>query len=417
MKKITVRECYDKIEISDNGIINSITNYQADKLELYIKKNKLDADNIIFSRDTITFINYVGFIRIEDIEIEILPKISLSNNNEDDRKILLRMLLKSKILKIKYSEVSRLNLENMNLNDILGVLFAIKVKEEITKGIYKEYIYIEENLSILKGALNVKGQVKNMALHNQKVFCRYEEFSVDNKLNQIILRCINIVIKSGANRETKKILSHIKDYLSDVSCRDINKADIERYKFSRLNIRFEEILILAKLILCGNSSIGGKSDEKSYSLLFKMNDVFEGYIGNILKENINEDKVHIQHSKYKLLVNEKTDNQIFKLIPDIVIEKNNKFVSIIDIKWKKISGNYNRHSIKREDFYQMYAYLTRYHDVKNVILLYPHNSEIIDTDDYLESWYLDVDKEKKIRVYSISLDNEKDLILKLKNMI
>ncbi|PRR80364.1 hypothetical protein CLVI_30510 [Clostridium vincentii] len=55
----------------------------------------------------------------------------------------------------------------------------------------------------------------------------------------------------------------------------------------------------------------------------------------------------------------------------------------------------------------MYAYLTRYPNVKTVILLYPHNEKVEREDKkYLESWYLDNDKSKKIRVYTVDLESE-----------
>ena len=64
----------------------------------------------------------------------------------------------------------------------------------------------------------------------------------------------------------------------------------------------------------------------------------------------------------------------------------------------------------------MYAYLTRYKDVKSSILLYPSAHED-DKDDFLESWYLENDKEKKIRIYTIDLYNEANTIDTIKYII
>ena len=58
---------------------------------------------------------------------------------------------------------------------------------------------------------------------------------------------------------------------------------------------------------------------------------------------------------------------------------------------------------KREKyFYQMYAYLTKYEDANAAILLYPSNEDIHNNgDQYLESWFLEDEQSKKIRVYNI----------------
>src|SRR5699024_11908545 len=49
--------------------------------------------------------------------------------------------------------------------------------------------------------------------------------------------------------------------------------------------------------------------------------------------------VNSQHTKYKLLKNEKTSKNIFSLKPDIVIEHNKKYKIIIDTKWKMVDSN------------------------------------------------------------------------------
>lgn len=52
----------------------------------------------------------------------------------------------------------------------------------------------------------------------------------------------------------------------------------------------------------------------------------------------------------------------------------NEILSLIFAKtfkrWKNIDESINRHGVKREDFYQMYAYLTKYEDSNVAILLY-----------------------------------------------
>ncbi|WP_330683827.1 5-methylcytosine restriction system specificity protein McrC, partial [Romboutsia ilealis] len=158
-------------------------------------------------------------------------------------------------------------------------------------------------------------------------------------------------------------------------------------------------------------------DDKSFAILFEMNEVYERYISNLLSIHLEDYIVHSQHTKYKLLRNEKTSKNIFSLKPDIVIEHNKKYKILIDTKWKKIDSNTIRHGVKREDFYQMYAYLTKYEDANAAILLYPSNENIHNDYEYLESWSLEDEQSKKIRVYNISLDNEEKTVKKLRNII
>ena len=418
MKHITLYECFETLEISEIPSLNSITNKEADELSRYVKNNHLDKDNIIWQRDCITFINYVGYIKLSSFSLEILPKISLhKEDHEEGRKSLINMLQKCGIINVNYSKMGNLSIYKMSLNEILAYLFAKTLQSELTKGPYHEYVYCEDNITELKGKLLVQKQINNIATKKSKVACGFEEFSIDNKLNQIFNYCISKLLTNVKSMETIKSLRHSLANLCDVSNIEIDNKESLNYKFNRLNNRFEESFILAKMLLNGYSSIGNKGTDKSYSILFKMNDVFEKYICNLLIRNIEDAIVYPQHSKYKLMINENTDRRVFQLKPDIVIEKDGRQKVIIDTKWKSIDSSYNRHRVKREDLYQMYAYLTRYPDAETVILLYPYNDSINKVDkEYLESWYLDGMPNKKIRVYAIDLSSESRTVDGLKSI-
>lgn len=417
MRYITIYECYDKLNIGKNSSEKSITYEEAQELERYIINEKLDSNNILWSRDSITFINYVGFIKLSTVSIEILPKIYINSSDYDgSRKALLNMLNKSGIVKFNYSSLSMLNIYDMNLNEILSLIFAKTLQKQLSRGAYLEYINIEENTKSLKGRILVKDHIKNISRGSSNVFCKFEEFSINNKLNKIFKTCIYKIVRNVKNFETIKILSHMQVVFSEVNYIDTSSKDNLDYKFTRLSSRFEENFLLAKMILGSYSSIGNKGSDKSFAILFEMNNVYERYITNLLRRNLDKYIIHSQHNKYKLLRNENTDKDIFSLILDIVIEVDNKERLIIDTKWKRINESKNRHGVKREDLYQMYAYLTRYKDVKSSILLYPSAHED-NKDDFLESWYLESDKEKKIRIYTIDLYNEANTIDTLKYII
>ncbi|MDU5492770.1 MAG: McrC family protein [Clostridium perfringens] len=400
------------------GCEKIISRREAHELYNYAMSEKLDMDNILWERDTLRFINYVGYMRLSTVSIEILPKISINHSVELERKALLNMLSKCGVLKVNYSEISSLKLYKQSLNEILAYLFSKKLQKELRKGVYGEYVYIEENINSLKGSLRVQEQIKNMASNSSKAFCRFEEFSRDNKLNKILSFFVKEVMKNVKNRETLKLLRVSEMILGDVDERSITLNEVNNFSFNRLNKLFEDAFTLGKMIVLGESALGNLGGNKAYSILFKMNEIFEIYIGKLLKELLYEETVHIKHSKYKLLIKEESNRGVFKLIPDIVIEKNGVERVIIDTKWKSVESKFNRHGVKREDLYQMYAYLTRYKNVSTVILLYPYNERIEGEEgEYLESWYLDEEEHKRVRVYAVNLENEKETLKSLDKIV
>lgn len=146
-----------------------------------------------------------------------------------------------------------------------------------------------------------------------------------------------------------------------------------------------------------------------------MNDLFERYITGLVKQ-VTEYAVYQQHKEYRLLVNEHNGNDIFQLKPDIVVD-NGKTQIIMDTKWKSLTSG-NRSGVKREDLFQMYAYLTRYERAKTAILLYPKQLEFeIDYNEHIQSWYLHADKEKKLKVYGVSLESKVKTIKELNKIL
>ncbi|EOU1682493.1 McrC family protein [Clostridium perfringens] len=400
------------------GCEKIISRREAHELYNYAISKKLDMDNILWERDTLRFINYVGYIKLSTVSIEILPKISLNDSAELERKALLNMLSKCGILKVNYSEISSLKLYKESLNEILAYLFSKKLQKELRKGVYGEYVYIEENINSLKGSLRVQEQIKNIASKSSKAFCRFEEFSRDNKLNKILSFFVKEVMKNVKNRETLKLLRISEMILGEVDERSVTLNEVNNFSFNRLNKPFEDAFTLGKMIVLGESALGNLGGNKAYSILFKMNEIFEIYIGKLLKELLYEETVHMQHSKYKLLIKEESNRGVFRLIPDIVIEKNGIESVIIDTKWKRVESKFNRHGVKREDMYQMYAYLTRYKNARTVILIYPYNERIEGEDgEYLESWYLEDDQHKRLRVYAVNLENEKETLKSLDKIV
>jgi 5-methylcytosine-specific restriction enzyme subunit McrC len=125
MRHITIYECFDTLQITKNPTENAITVEEADELNRYIIKENLKQSNISWGRNSIIFINYVGFIKLSTVSIEILPKINISSKEyHQSRKALINMLNKSGIIKFNYSNVGMLNMYKMSLNEILTLIFA-----------------------------------------------------------------------------------------------------------------------------------------------------------------------------------------------------------------------------------------------------------------------------------------------------
>lgn len=398
MKKISVRESYDFIEITEEVRENAINKKELMLLEKYIKKNRLNEKYISWENGKFRFINYVGFINIGSLYIEILPKTQ-KNSVRNERKALINMLKETNTIEIKYSELSTFDFEKENLMEIFAYLFSEKLKEQLLKGIYKEYINVNENLSVLKGKLQLKFQINNNVKNNLKANCEYDFFSENSLLNRIFKSGSLYLQRKVKTLKTLENLKIINMILINVDRINVEKYYIDKIVFNRNNARFSESFILLKKLFYANATIGKQGKDNGFSILFEMQDLFEKYVGKVLQLVQKNKKIKLQDTSRKLLINTLTDKGIFQLKPDIVMDD-----IIIDTKWK-ILKNINRHGILREDLYQMYAYLTRYKEVKRVILIYPLIDANYKNGEILEKWCLEEYKEKTIEVAVIDYTN------------
>lgn len=410
-KYIILKEGYDWLSVGSED--NEITLSEYRDLCLYLKKNLSDK-SIIYDYNKIKFINYVGIIKINNLIIEILPKISLSNDIIKDRKMLIFMLSKCNKLSVDIKELLNSNILNNSLLDILAKVYSKKLLNELQKGLYREYVSKEEALSIIKGKILISKSIKENTINKNKMNCKYDEFTEDNLFNAILKRAINVILFSIKNDDVKKELNIINNLFNDVSDIYISNNIILNYKLNRMNNRFLECFTLAKLILLNSSMDKSLGKENGFSILFEMNYLYEEYIGVLLKEVFNDTNISIntqEKSRYLLWNTLKERNEI-ALKPDIVIYKDNKPKVIIDTKWKRSSID-NRETYSQSDIYQMYAYITTYTECEECILLYPREENISHSE-----WKLNQNiGDKRISISEISLESYETSKKELFNLV
>ena len=399
-KYIVLREAYDWLSVGSS--ITELTIIEFNSVCNYLKNRNLN-NAAQYGFNKIKFINYVGIISVGNLVIEILPKISITNDIVKDRKMLMFMLSKCNKVSVKINEFLETNIVNQSLLEILAKVFTQKLLLELQKGMYLEYVTQEDSLNKIKGKVMLTQNAKINYINKSKVYCRYDEFTENNIFNSILLRATNFLLPVINSSLVKKDLNIIKSILSDLEDVYIPINIFENYKLNKKNERFKEVFILAKLILNNSTMNKSSGKENGFSILFEMNYLYEEYIGILLKEAIEDETVTVntqEKSKY-LLLNKNTGRNEIALKPDIVIYKDDKPKIIIDTKWKSASID-GREVYSQSDIYQMYAYITTYTECEKCILLYPRiNGEVVHS-----TWELNNNiGDKEIIMNEVSLEN------------
>lgn len=415
-KNIYVKETYEWIRVGNGE--NELTEIEYEKLLKYLENNNdvLKSNIIDIKYKKIRVINYVGIICFENVILEILPKLSLSDNLVKDREILLQMLSICNKIPITMNEKIRLSLKNYNLLNFFVMYFIESMQTQMKKGIYFEYINKIENLNVMRGKILLSTYAKEKGISPMKIRCEYDECSENNFLNQVLKKaCISILCRINDNSiqgKIKKILS----YFQNVDLIYIDRKKLLGYKFYKNNDRFKDCYLLARLLLLNLSMDNSQNNQEAFSILFEINTLYEEYIGILIKSIWDNSfrETYIQDKSKFLLKNEQTGKKNFNLRPDIVLyDLKNEYEIIIDTKWKAIEVDSNVF-YRSSDIYQMYAYITAYENAKRCILLYP----CIQKDKNYSSWKLSESfKGKFIEAKTVRLDDIKNTKNDLKKII
>jgi hypothetical protein len=177
----------------------------------------------------------------------------------------------------------------------------------------------------------------------------------------------------------QKRLREALSHLDEVSDCQVGVHDFPKVHFSRNTERFRTIFDFCCMVIAGESQTAAAGKQKSFSLLFPMEKLFEDFIAAIICKDppfydLSRQQIHVQaKGKQKYLLRKEDKSGMFRLKPDILIEGEARGTClIVDTKWKhlKTSDLDPKNGVSQSDVYQLYAYAHRYKCGDNV-LLYP----------------------------------------------
>jgi len=322
------------------------------EIEDYIKKNKALHSYFESGFNGIKPKNYCGFLSIEDKSYFIAPKIS--KDNELNLNIFIYMIIYAYDIDLKNEELMQSSVQKHTILEVFIRLFANTLLNELKKGLFKKYITMQENLKQLRGKYLIDKNFQNF--YNQNIYCEFDEFSMDNELNRFFLFAIKYFKKFSSYAN----LNRCESILDEVTYLNIDYNRLNIY-FDRTNGRYQKSYEIALVLLKKLIPIVDKNNNKSFTFLFDMAEVFEKFIGKLYKEIDSSTKLQVQRNFGSLV-----------LKPDIVLDN-----LIIDTKYKLVK---TRDDLSTQDKYQIFAYGINF-KIKNCMLLYPKH--LIDLDDNL----------------------------------
>lgn len=187
----------------------------------------------------------VGLVSIDDLELEIHPKLSIQR---------LLFLLSYSMDPENWSAIHAEFAERSSLFEAVIPGFVYQVRQALRCGLLQGYRVEEDALLTVRGRIRISEQIRRRYGLAPPIELRYDEFTEDILENQLIKAAIHrlrrLRIRSAAVRQT---LREFDLALQNVSLVEFPAQSIPDVRFTRLNGRYQPAIALARLILRATS--------------------------------------------------------------------------------------------------------------------------------------------------------------------
>ena len=383
----------------------AISRRDAERLRRFDEAHASSTGTAVFDwtrRDMMIAKGHVGVVEVPDLLVEILPKTDAAAGS-GRRQNLLYMLHVSGSLKARERSFACLGRETMPLIDAFVLVFVDSLLDALREGMDRAYVEQEENLRVVRGRLLMSQHVRRNAVHRERLFVRYDEFSDDTPLNRALKATCRLLLTRVRSFEVARRLREITLRFDNVCDIRLRPDDLS-IELTRQNRRFQTHLDFCRLVWSGQSPSLSRGAERSFSLLFSMHRLFEAFIAAILRRHAPElglplGRIEAQGGGHHLLRNE-AGNSFIHLRPDVVGWAGGKTAGfVLDTKWKVLKGPTPVKSVAESDVYQLHAYARRYDAPLNV-LLYPavpgvetQTFKFMGTDQLLRLGFVDLNRD------------------------
>jgi 5-methylcytosine-specific restriction enzyme subunit McrC len=187
MRVLTVCE-RDRVPISaDDSGLAEVEAAELHRLEPFLPKGFLT-----WEHQAVRFGSHCGIMRVGELTVEILPKIR-SDSEGDTRGVLVAMLRTAGFLASNPTTAS-VATQAQNLLDIFIIDFCQRVTELLRHGAIREYLAQEENITYVRGRLDLREHLRRNMLDGAHIHCIFDELTIDNEHNRLLKAALTIAV-------------------------------------------------------------------------------------------------------------------------------------------------------------------------------------------------------------------------------
>lgn len=341
---------------------------------------------------------YVGTVRAGDVTVQILPKIyDLEKHNLGFLIFLLRYTRKLRLKQAGLTDYEKLR---GSFLEIWIRYFASELNRLLRTQPKHRYVEVEQRTGFLRGKLLTERELAGTGTITARYACRYEIFTPDHLLNQILKFCNNLLLGQSETPLTKTILEENAARLAEVSDQRVRPGDLARVHLNRLDQEYEPLLAMCRLLVDGYAPGMEAGEVEQLAFVFNMNTLFEEFVAELLRRHrdsieLDEDRRLVKVERQRVLG--KLFNE-FDMKVDLILEDDQGERFLVDTKYKVLEPAKDHAGLSQADFYQMYGYARASKEkYREIFLLYPATEAPVDRtfdQDGLTLWVRQFDPRK-----------------------
>ena len=246
-----------------------------------------------------------------------------------------------------------------NIHNLFAAILVKGISKQLKQGLYREYISFSEDLPTLRGKINMPGTVQNYVSQKRKLFCDYDELSVNNTLNQVLKSTSLLLIKhENVDVDYKNELKKEILYFSDVDLIDPAVINWSGIKLHRNNASYRLLLSICQLIMEGMllTTTDGEYKLSSFVDDQRMCRLYEKFI---LEYYVKEwPSVKASAPEIPWALDDGIDTMLPAMQSDIVLQHGDRIL-VIDAKYygKIMQTQFDVDTVRSNNLYQIFTYV------------------------------------------------------------
>lgn len=253
-----------------------------------------------------------------------------------------------------------------HIEDLFTAILAKGIAQQLKHGLYREYIPKHENLSTIRGKIDINGTIINKLQRKQKISCEYDELSENNTFNQILKSTSLILMKQpSVKKEHKANLKKVLLFFEGVDTINLSTIKWNLLSYQRNNQNYKMLLNICYFVIEGLLLSTTKGEHKVASFLNDeyMHRLFERFVLEYYK--LHYRKLQVKSSQIEWDIDDDMIEYLPKMETDITLKYKEKTL-IIDTKYykKSMQTYYDKNTIHSNNLYQIFTYVKNL-DVNN----------------------------------------------------